>query len=422
MTASIRVGQTRGVRNLLRGLVGDQLLRRPAPEQRQPLEVHHRVLINRDRRAVWDELVTPAVPLLGEDLAVVAIPEAHLAPPTALAVLWRRSNGRLRAGLGQVLGAEPPRLVVTRAVDGSAPITLTTTLEDVDEGCIVDQRLSGMTPAHATELRSAFALLWLQRGLIGLKERLERGSLIGPAAAADSGDAGAEPFSARLGAEIAALDATVGGAALVPVAHDEAIELAVPPDVLWNLLVDPGCEPLVRPHTLGVTRVVAPGSPEQVHVALHESDDGPRSVTVSQVTERVLPARIVERSLTSEFESAVVTQIEPTAGGSGLTESLVGSLPLGAGSLSGAGPAAALLRARLEAIRRLAEAGIQPQRDPRTGFLPPGFEPPPETPAAASPVPSPVLLPPPHLPIAFPQHRPQRNDNFDEAFLTWGMQ
>ncbi|HJX86644.1 MAG TPA: hypothetical protein VJ277_03700, partial [Gemmatimonadales bacterium] len=83
--------------------------------------------------------------------------------------------------------------------------------------------------------------------------------------------------------------------------------------------------------------------------------------------------------------------------------------------------AAALLRARLEAIRRLAEAGIQPPRDPRTGFLPPGFEPPPETPAPPPPVPSPVLLPPPHLPITVPEHRPRRNDNVDEAFLTWGM-
>jgi hypothetical protein len=166
---------------------------------------------------------------------------------------------------------------------------------------------------------------------------------------------------------------------------------------------------------------VVPGSPEQVHVALHESDDGRRSVTVSQLTEQLPPTRIVERSLTSEFELAVVTQIEPTAGGSRLTESLVGSLPGGAGSLSGAGPAAALLRARLEAIRRLAEAGIRPQRDPRTGFLPPGSEPRPEAPAPAAPVPSPVLLPPPHLPIAVPEHRPPRNDNFDEAFFTWGM-
>lgn len=401
--------------------MGDQLLRRPAPEQRQPLDVHHRVLINRDRRAVWDELVTPSAPLPGEDLAMVPIPEAPHESPTALAVLWRRPNGRLRAGLGQVVVAEPPGLVVTRAVDGPAPITLTTTLEAVDEACIVDQRLSGIMPGHATELRSAFALLWLQRGLIGLKERLEGGSSTDQAATAmDSGTVGAEPYSARLGAEIAAMDAEVGQAALVPIAHDEAIELAVPPDVLWGLLLDPGCEPLIRPHTLSVTRVVVPGFPQPVHVALHEGDDGRRSVTVSQVTEHV-PPRIVERSLTSEFESAVMTQIEPTTGGSRLTESLVASLPAGAGSLSGAGPAAALLRARLEAIRRLAEAGIQPPRDPRTGFLPPGFEPPPETPAPPPPVPSPVLLPPPHLPITVPEHRPRRNDNVDEAFLTWGM-
>lgn len=409
------------MRNLFRGLMGDQLLRRPVPEQRQPLDVHHRVLISCDRRAVWDELVTPAVPLFGEGLTVVAVPESQQGPPTALAVLWRRGNGRLRAGLAQVVAAEPPGLVVTRAVDGSAPITLTTTLEDVDEGCIVDQRLTGIMPGHATELRSAFALLWLQRGLIGLKERLEGGSPTSQATtAASSGTVGAEPYSARLGDEIAAMDAEVGRAALVPIAHDEAIELAVPPDVLWHLLLDPGYEPLVRPHTLSVTRVVVPGFPEQLHVALHEGDDGRRSVTVSQVTEQV-PPRIVERSLTSEFESAVMTQIEPTAGGSRLTESLVGSLPAGAGSLSGAGPAAALLRARLEAIRRLAEAGIQPQRDPRTGFLPPGFEPPPVTPAPAAPVSSAVLLPPPHLPITVPEHRPPRNNNFDEAFLTWGM-
>ena len=400
--------------------MGDQLLRRPAPEQRpgQPLDVHHRVLISCERMAVWDELLTPSGPFLGEELTVVAVPESQHGPPAALAVLWRRGNGRLRAGLGQVVAAEPPGLVVSRAVDGSSPMTLTTSLEDVDEGCIVDQRLSGTTPGHAIERRSAFALLWLQRGLIGLKERLEGGPVTGQATAAGVGTLGAEPYSARLGAEIAAIDAEVGGPALVPIAHDEAIELVVPPDVLWDLLLDPGGEALVRPHTLSVTRATVPGFPGEVHVALHQGEDGRRSVTVSQLMEQARP-RIVERSLTSEFESAVVTRIEPTSGGSRLTESLVGSMPAGAGSLSGAGPAAAFLRARLEAIRRLAEAGIQPQRDPRTGFLPPGTEPAPDTHAPPVPVPSAVLLPPPQLPIVVPEHRPQVNDNFVEAFVTW---
>ena len=71
------------------------------------------------------------------------------------------------------MAAEPPRLVVSQASDGSVPTTLTTSLEDADEGCIVDQRLTGATPGHGVELRSQFALLWLQRGLIRLNRTLE---------------------------------------------------------------------------------------------------------------------------------------------------------------------------------------------------------------------------------------------------------
>lgn len=330
-------------------------------------------------------------------------------PPDAiLASLWRRPNGHLRAGLAVVVsvGAHGSGgRFVTRSIDGSAPVTVTTTCSPIDGGCLVEQQLEGSAPAHAGDRVTEFAQLWVQRGLIALKEQLEAGPTTGLAGLA--GQPGAEGYASRLGSQLDALDEVLAPQGLVPISHDQAIEVAMPPDQLWELLTDPGVEHLLRPSTRSVSRVQVPGITPDVLVALHDDDHGHLSLAASHLTELRRPDRIVERSLTSEFELAVVTQIEPLGAGSLLTESLVGSIPAGSGALSGAGPAAALVRTRLEVLKHLAEAGVHPPRDPRTGFLPPGSSPPqPDPEAAPVAAPPPVLLPPPHLPIPVPTHRP----------------
>jgi hypothetical protein len=402
------------VRNLLRGLLGDQIARRPHADQRHLLDVHHRVLISRDVDEVWRELVAPSGdPSAGEGLVVVPLPLGDDASSVALASLWRRSNGRLRAGLAEVVTADGGGHFVTRSVDPPGPITVTTTCLATEGGCLVEQRLEGSAPSHAGERVAEFALLWLQCGLIGLKERLEADPV---SVTGSGGQPGGEGYAGRLAAELGALDASVVQSGLVPVSHEDTIEVAVPPEQLWDLLTDPGVEHLLRPATRSVTAVDVPGVAHDVLVALHDDGSGGLSLTASHLAERHPAERILERSLTSEFEVAVVTQIEPTGHGSRLTEYLVGSVPAGAGSLSGAGPVVGLLRTRLEVIKNLAEAGIRPPRDPRTGFLPPGSPFPPSEPEPSAPtwaVPAPVLLPPPHLPVPLPVHRP---------FVDWGWQ
>ncbi|MGN6752140.1 MAG: SRPBCC family protein [Intrasporangium sp.] len=324
----------------------------------------------------------------------------------ALASLWRRPNGRLRAGLAQVVSDEPGR-VVAQSIHGPDAVTLTTTGTAMDGRCLIEQRLHGSLPGYARDGVAEHALLWLQRSLIVLKERLEEAPGAGRRPEPDR-HAG-HRYGPALTAELEALDTALTTSGLVPVNHDEVVEIAVPPDQVWELLTDAGIEHLLRPWTTRATRVAIPGVASDVLVAVHAEDEGKLSVTASQVVEETRPSRIVERNLTSEFELNIVTQLAPTGDGCRLTESLAGSLPEGAGSLSGAGPAAGLLRTRLAAIKYFAEAGVRPARDPRTGFLPPGFDAP-EKPALPH-VPSPVLLPPPHLPIAVPVHRPRFDDH-----------
>jgi hypothetical protein len=57
------------------------------------------------------------------------------------------------------------------------------------------------------------------------------------------------------------------------------------------------------------------------------------------------------------------------------------------------------MQTRLDVIKNLAEGGARPQRDARTGFLPPGqTEGPTAVATHAASVPSSVVLPPPHVP------------------------
>jgi hypothetical protein len=137
---------------------------------------------------------------------------------------------------------------------------------------------------------------------------------------------------------------------------------------------------------------------------------------VSLLVEATSPVRIVERDLTSSHEADVVTTIEPCELGARLTETFTGWLPAGPGRVVDSSGIAALMRTRLAVVKNLAEAGVEPQRDPRTGFLPPGTVPdlPPPTgdpvnlpvggvetvgtaPSTPGSVPSSVLLTPPHV-------------------------
>jgi hypothetical protein len=143
---------------------------------------------------------------------------------------------------------------------------------------------------------------------------------------------------------------------------------------------------------------------------VHRHDDGRRGGAVSLVVESTPPTRLVERDLTASHESDVVTTIEAHEGGSRLTETFTGWLPSGPGRVVDGSGIAALMRTRLAVVKNLAEAGVSPQRDPRS-FRPPGETEPPAAPAetgavpggpmparpSVPSVPSSVLLPPPHV-------------------------
>ena len=89
----------------------------------------------------------------------------------------------------------------------------------------------------------------------------------------------------------------------------------MPPEELWALLTDPGLEHLLRPRTSKAARVAMTGMGSDVLVVAHGHGDGEWSVEASHVM-LTAPSRIVERSLTSEFELSVVTQVLPSASGS----------------------------------------------------------------------------------------------------------
>ena len=161
--------------------------------------------------------------------------------PVALASLWRRQGGRVRAGLAEVVTVEVTRRVVTRSIHGSGALTLTTTCDAMDGGCLVEQRLEGSAAGHAGERVAKFALLWLQRGLIDLKERLEADPGRRPerVSGRPTGDRPqVERYASRLARSVTSTLrwATPDSSRSRPRTRSR---WRSPPEELWDLLMDP---------------------------------------------------------------------------------------------------------------------------------------------------------------------------------------
>ena len=391
---------------ILRGLLGGQAGRRDDPAPVPPAaEVGHRVLVEQPVGAVWRRLVAPAAATeLGVDcVRVLQLPRTGAAELPEFVGVWRRGNGRLWAGLSTVVELEPGRRVVARSADGTRALTLTTTLEPLDEGCVVAQQLSGALPGDT----AAFARAWLVRGLLGLKADLEgrdRRALCDAEA-----DALVERVATNgvLGPGVVAPAGAVVRPQFTPVSETVTVEVNVPPERVWEVLGEPSSEQLIKPDTQHLVRLELADDPGREHVVtVHRHADGRRAATVSMVVEARPPSRIVERELTTSHESDVVTSIEELGAGCRLTESFTGWLPSGAGRVVDTSAVVAFMRTRLAVIKNLAEGGARPQRDARTGFLPPGQTAAPaeqtaspvteRTPVAS--VPASVVLPPPHVP------------------------
>ncbi|WP_157557660.1 SRPBCC family protein, partial [Intrasporangium oryzae] len=130
---------------MMQRLLGEQLSRRPMPPvERLPLVVRHRVLIAAPLELAWQRAVAPRRGSSADAGAtcVAVVPLPHVGPATEpeFVGIWRRSDGRVRVGISAVVALDRHVRVVARSADGPAPLTLTTTFEAVDEGCIVEQR------------------------------------------------------------------------------------------------------------------------------------------------------------------------------------------------------------------------------------------------------------------------------------------
>ncbi|KJK11265.1 hypothetical protein UB45_15060 [Terrabacter sp. 28] len=392
---------------ILRGLLGGRAGRRddPAPVS-AAAEVGHRVFVEQPVATVWQHLVAPpASTELGVDcVRVLSLPGRVAGDLPEFVGVWRRRNGRLWAGLSTVVELEEGRRVVTRSADGTSARTLTTTLEPLEEGCVVAQQLCGPLPGDA----ASFARAWLVRALLGLKADLDgrdRDALVDAESdelverVARYGVLGPGVVAPAPGAVAPAVGATAPPG-FTPVSETATIDLTVPPERLWEVLGEPSSEQLVKPDTEHLVRVGLADEPAREHVVgVHRHAGGRRGVTVSLVVEAVQPSRIVERELTASHESDVVTTIEALGEGSRLTETVTGWLPSGPGRVVDSSAVAAFMQTRLDVIKNLAEGGARPQRDARTGFLPPGqTEGPTAVATHAASVPSSVVLPPPHVP------------------------
>lgn len=413
--------QTPTVRRLIRQLLGEQLSGRPDPLERSPLAVSHRVLIASPLEGVWDHVVSPPEDAVADGgagcvgvLALPRGPETHSRPE--FVAIWRRPNGRLRAGISTVVDLQRHARIVSRSADGVAPLTLTTTFEPVEEGCIVTQSLEGETSSFAGPVSARAHRLWLERALLHLKADVESTPL----------SPGVVEY---LGRELAEVD-PVHSLASIPICETASIEVAVTPEQLWELLAAPASERLIGPTTEHVLRTPLGDDPSEHVVSVHVREDGRRSAMVSRV-EVPRQGHLVERDLTAAFESDVVTTIEPSAVGSLLTESFTGWLPTGAAVPSGGAPVAALVRARLAAIRHLAESGVHAPRDPATGFRPPGdpTAPPParataaaaaglQAPPPRTTLPAGVLLPPPHHVVPAPAYEPDWWEYYGRTLMS----
>lgn len=407
LTAGDCPGRLPGV-GILRGLLGGRAGRRVDPVPAAPArQAGHRVYVERPPATVWEHLVSPAPTVeLGLDcVRLLALPGQGADALPELVAVWRRANGRLWVGLSAVVEQVAGQRVVVRSSDGGEPLTLTTTLEPLDAGCVVSQQLCGSMRSDT----AAFAMAWLTRGLLGLKadvegvqrsslrdtesdeivERVMTSGVVGPAGVATVARGGAW---AGVG--------TIAAPDFAPVSETTTIDVAVPPERLWEVLGAPSAEQLFKPDIEHVLRVELADEPGREHVVgVHRHDGGRRGATVSLVVEAVPPERIVERELTSPHESDVVTTIEACGDGSRLSETFSGWLPSGPGRVVDTSAIGGFMRTRLAIIKNLVEGHVRPRRDPRTGFLPPGQPALPTSRPVPSPsLPSSVVLPPPHVP------------------------
>lgn len=399
------------MRRMIQRLLGEQLSRRPMPPvERVRLDVRHRVLIAAPLELAWQHVIAPppgsSADIGASCVAVIPFPHPGGGSGPEFVGIWRRPDGRVRAGISAVVAFDRHVRIVSRNADRATPLTLTTTFEAVDEGCIVAQHLEGDTPAFANDVTARTHALWLERALLHLKADVE-GKALDPRDERDL---------------LEALDAADPARAVapVPVAESASVDVDLDPGRLWDLLAAPSAETLVTPSTEHVVRTSLADDPALHVVTVRRDETGHRSARVSRV-EGDRPERLVERDVSAHFETGVVTTIEPRGTGSRLTESFTGWLPPGAGVPSGGAPVGAVLRARLEVVRRLAEGGFEPPRDPATGFRPPAgvtvdadpddvLNPPwldarPASGKRAA-APAGVLLPPPHLVVPAPAYEP----------------
>ncbi|MBC9821442.1 SRPBCC family protein [Terrabacter sp. MAHUQ-38] len=390
---------------ILRGLFPERAGRRDVPGPVVvPRDVGHRVFVERTPDVVWPHLVSPGPGSeLGVDcVRVLALPSSSPDRLPEFAGIWRRSNGRLWVGLSSVVDVEPGVRVVCTSSDGAVGLTLTTTLESLDGGCVVAQRLDGVIP---TDPVAEFARAWMARALLGLKADVE-----GTPRERTRDVVADAPVDRTTASGFVGHGAAVAGTPGVTSVHETAtIDVAVTPDRLWEVLAAPSSEQLLKPSVERLVRLELADEPGREHVlAVHRHDDGRRGGSVSLVVESTAPARLVERDVTASHETDVVTTVEATDVGSRLTETFTGWLPSGPGRVVDSSGIAALMRTRLAVVKNLAEAGVGPQRDARTDFRPPGEAerdavraPVPGRPGEAMPtrpsVPSSVLLPPPHV-------------------------
>src|SRR4051794_19227511 len=242
MTRRTRWGRLPGV-SLLRSVFGDRGSRRAEPPPALVArDVGHRVFVEGTPEQVWRHLVAPRPGSeLGVDcVRVVALPGRAPGGVPEFAAVWRRSNGRLWVGVSSVVDVASGTRVVSRTADGATDLTLTTTLEALDGGCIVAQQLDGVAPMDPV---AEFARAWMARALLGLKADVEgapRSRTRDPVSDEPVAEAVASGF---LGHGVA----TAGGPGVEPVRESASIEFTVPPERLWQLLGEPSAEQLLKP-------------------------------------------------------------------------------------------------------------------------------------------------------------------------------
>jgi uncharacterized protein YndB with AHSA1/START domain len=381
------------MRDRIRGLFGDQLLRRPPPVGAAqlvdvgPLDVRRTVLVDCPPDRVWGLLTDgDGSAAQRSDVTVVPMTE-ELQGRAWFVTTWLRANGRVHAGVSTIDSVEPLRIVASNG-GGAVPMRLTTTVDAADQGTAVTQHLEIGGAVAQDDRMPRFANAWLDAELVRFKSLAESSSFT-------------PETDHWLRSQLDEADGhDIPGARPIEVGVDVLVR--VPLAEVWDLLVHPQNERLFTAARLAIQRAELPELGEVV-VSLRDSDG--IVVGVSTVRAHVDEVRIVERSLTAAFDSGVETVLRAVPGGTQITETLLSWLPLRAGATSVEHHAAEALMARLEVVRQAAEAGLRSSNDPHARFRPPESR----TGPAADPVaeqqvsiPAAVILPPPVVPPAVP--------------------